>query len=107
LFADDAVINPDLLANEQRVKAKLNWLLAFMDDVMGRDPYTYPCMWWLAELISRYLDARDDALVQEAATNPLLSEIASWREPRRRYESDFESRAKELKLRYTDAVSND
>lgn len=107
LFADDVVMDPDLLANEQRVKAKLNWLLAFMDDLMGRDAYTYPCMWWLVELISRYLDATIEERTQLGVANPLLSEIASWRDLCRRYESDFESRAIELKQHYASAVGAD
>jgi len=106
LFADDVVLDPNLLTNEQRVKAKLNWLLAFMDDLMGRDAYTYACMWWLVDLTSKYLDITSDDAAQENLSNPLLSEIASWRDPYRRYESDFESRANELKQRYANAISN-
>lgn len=106
LFADDVVMDPNLLANKQRVKAKLNWLLAFMDELMGRDAYTYPCIWWLVDLISKYLDDTSDDPAYEVSSNPLLGEIASWRDPYRRYESDFESRADELKQRYANAVSN-
>lgn len=105
LFADDIVMDPDLLGNEQRVKARLNWLLAFMDDLMGRDAYTYPSMWWLAYLISEYLDTDSNDAANGGAYNPLLGEIASWRDPQKQYESDFESRADELKQRYASAVS--
>lgn len=68
-LADDIQI-ADVFDSPDHIQRKLNRLLAYIHDDLGRDPLSFPTLWWLASLI--------ELETQQDTKSAFLQEIQSW-----------------------------
>lgn len=68
-LADDVEV-ADVFDSVDQIRRKLNRLLAYIHEDLGRDPLSFPTLWWLAMLIEQEL-----TLDAESA---FLQEIENW-----------------------------
>lgn len=87
-WADDIEI-ADAFDSTDHIQRKLNRLLAYMHDDLGRDPLSFPALWWLASLIELEL--------QSDTESPFLSEIQGWIQHDRDRKSELEATAQDLR----------
>ncbi|MCB8953608.1 MAG: hypothetical protein H6650_16510 [Ardenticatenales bacterium] len=87
-WADDIEI-ADAFDSTDHIQRKLNRLLAYMHDDLGRDPLSFPALWWLASLIELEL--------QSDTESAFLSEIQDWIQYDRERKSELEATAQALR----------
>ncbi len=68
VFADSLAINGST-GTETAVTKKLELLLFYLEQDLGRDPLAYPCLWLLASALEQEIPNQG---------NPFLAEIQSW-----------------------------
>lgn len=68
-LADDVEVT-DVFDSVDQIQRKLNRLLAYTHEDLGRDPLSFPTLWWLASLIELEL--------QQDTVSAFLLEIQNW-----------------------------
>lgn len=87
-LADDVEVS-DVFDSADHIQRKLSRLLAYMHEDLGRDPLSFPSLWWLASLIELELpDDNDQAF---------LLEIQNWIKHDQARKTELDALAHELR----------
>lgn len=87
-LADDIEVT-DVFDSVDQIERKLNRLLAYMHDDLGRDPLSFPALWWLASSLESELG--------EFTDSAFLAEIHAWIAVDEARKKQLDTQAKELR----------
>ncbi|HRQ41849.1 MAG TPA: hypothetical protein PLD25_28330 [Chloroflexota bacterium] len=87
-LADDVEVS-DVFDSADQIQRKLSRLLAYIHEDLGRDPLSFPSLWWLASLIE--LETSTDN------NQPFLLEIQNWIKYDQVRKTELDTLAQELR----------